>query len=264
MPLRCILTVPLRVKQSVIGVLQAVDTRIARFSATDVRLLESLAATAAIAIENARLYDQVKQDAETKSLLLHEINHRVKNNLTAIIGLLYVEQRYAKAQDRPAWQSIVQDLSERIQGLAVVHSLLTASEWAPLSLSELALQIIHAALQMLPSSQRVLVDVSPSPARVAAKQANSLALVLHELTTNTAKYAVSQDRTAHIGVRIVSDGDTLIEFRDDGPGFPDDVLRLDRHNVGLYLVKLLVRDDLRGDYTLHNDGGAVITIRFKG
>jgi two-component sensor histidine kinase len=107
------------------------------------------------------------------------------------------------------------------------------------------------------------VDVSPSTARVAAKQANSLALILNELTTNAAKYAASEDRTAHIGVRIVSDGDTLIEFRDDGPGFPDDVLRLERHNVGLYLVKLLVRDDLRGDCTLHNDGGAVITIRFK-
>ncbi len=261
--LRSVLTVPLRVKQSVIGVLEAVDTGIARFSVADAALVESLAATAAVAIENARLYDQVRRDAATKSVLLQEINHRVKNNLTAIIGLLYAKQRYARAEDHSAWQTIVQDLSNHIQGLAVVHSLLSANEWAPLSLSEMTSQVIHAALQMLPSSQRVSVDVPPSTARVAAKQANSLALILNELTTNAAKYAASEDRTAHIGVRIVSDGGTLIEFRDDGPGFPDDVLRLERHNVGLYLVKLLVRDDLRGDVTLHNDGGAVITIRFK-
>ncbi|MBN1811170.1 MAG: PAS domain S-box protein [Anaerolineae bacterium] len=54
--LRSVLSVPLRIKQEVIGVLQVVDTEIGRFGTTDVELLEPLAAEAAIAIENARLY----------------------------------------------------------------------------------------------------------------------------------------------------------------------------------------------------------------
>jgi PAS domain S-box-containing protein len=86
LPLRSILTVPLRVKNGIIGVLQVMDTQVDRFQPTDLRLAESLATTAAIAIENARLYEQTRQDAETKSVLLDEINHRVKNNLSAIIG----------------------------------------------------------------------------------------------------------------------------------------------------------------------------------
>ena len=76
----------LRVKDGVIGALQVVDTEIDRFSTADLTLLEPLVSFAAIAIENARLYEQAQQDAEIKSVLLQEVNHRVKNNLTGILG----------------------------------------------------------------------------------------------------------------------------------------------------------------------------------
>ncbi|MCK4471612.1 MAG: PAS domain S-box protein, partial [Anaerolineae bacterium] len=114
----------------IIGVLQVVDTQVDRFQPTDLRLAESLATTAAIAIENARLYEQARQDAETKSVLLDEINHRVKNNLSAIIGLLYTERRYADMDSQATYQSVIQNLVNRVRGLATVHSLLSASGWA--------------------------------------------------------------------------------------------------------------------------------------
>ena len=60
--LRSILSVPLRVKEEIIGVLQVVDTEVDRFSSTDLRLIESLGASAAIAIENARLYERAQQE----------------------------------------------------------------------------------------------------------------------------------------------------------------------------------------------------------
>ncbi|MCP4536807.1 MAG: GAF domain-containing protein [Chloroflexi bacterium] len=59
--LRSILSIPLRVKKDVIGVIQAVDTKINRFGSADLELLEPLAATAAIAIENARLYEKIRE-----------------------------------------------------------------------------------------------------------------------------------------------------------------------------------------------------------
>jgi PAS domain S-box-containing protein len=58
--LRSILSVPLRVKENTIGVIQAVDTEVGRFSPADLELLDPLAAAAAIAIENARLHEQAK------------------------------------------------------------------------------------------------------------------------------------------------------------------------------------------------------------
>ncbi len=63
LPLLSILTVPLRAKNRIIGVLQATDTEANRFQSTDITLMESLAAVAASAIENAQLHRQTRQQA---------------------------------------------------------------------------------------------------------------------------------------------------------------------------------------------------------
>ncbi|MBN1887504.1 MAG: GAF domain-containing protein [Thermoflexales bacterium] len=74
--LRSILGVPLRVKQAVIGVLQVVDTQVNRFDAADLTLLESLAASAAIAIENARLYEQARHEITMREQAQLELQAR--------------------------------------------------------------------------------------------------------------------------------------------------------------------------------------------
>ncbi len=264
LPLRSILTVPLQVKEQVIGVLQAVDAEVGRFSNSDTKVLESLAATVAIAIENARLYEQARQDAETKAMLLSEVNHRVKNNLAAIIGLLYAERYRAGEGDQKTYQAIIEDLIGRVQGLATVHDLLSASNWAPLRLSDLVDRVIHASLRSSPTHSYVIVDVPPSPIKVTPKQANNLALIINELVTNTVKYALTAQETGRITVQITNqDEEILLEYRDSGPGYPEAVLKLEHHNVGMYLIQTLVRQDLHGKLNLRNDRGAVAVIQFK-
>ena len=243
--------------------MQVVDQQPGRFDESHQTLLESLASTAAIAIQNAQLYEQARHDAETKLALFHEVNHRVKNNLTAIIGLLYAERRHTSLEGR-TYQDIINTLINRVQGLATVHELLSATEWRPLSLSDLASQIIHAALHILSSTQRVSVDVQPSPIEVSPEQANHLALIINELATNSMKYAFTGRDNAKITVRIKQQKKLVnLIFRDNGPGFPEDVLQLERHNVGLYLMQTLVQSGLQGELSFYNDDGAVTVIRFK-
>jgi two-component sensor histidine kinase len=260
---RAYLSVPLIAQGELIGSLNLGTNEPNVFDDRHVDVAREAASSLAVAIRHARLYEQTKQDAQTKAVLLREVNHRVKNNLSAIIGLLYTEQRHAQVEDQVTYRAIMQDLISRIQGIATVHRLLSASEWSPLLLSDLASHVIRSALQALPSDQQVFVEVSPSPVRVKAKPANSLALVMNELATNTIKYALVERQTARITVRIDQDADIIhFEFRDDGPGYPQNVLRMESHNVGLYLIQTLVREDLDGELTLGNENGAVTTIRF--
>jgi len=255
---------PIQVDSLTVGFLNVSGTRPTQFGLEDTRRLGSFASHAAIAIGNALLYEQALKDAETKATLLREVNHRVKNNLTAIVGFLYAARRRAGIKDQAVYQSCMQDLVNRVQGLSTVHSLLSASEWAPLPLSELTSQVISSSLQMLPRDKHVSVEVSPSPARVTSDQAHNLALAINELTTNTVKYALQERDTGHITVRIALEDDTvLFEFRDDGPGYPEEVLQLERYTVGLDLIQKIVRKGLRGELSLHNDHGAVAVIQFK-
>jgi two-component system NtrC family sensor kinase len=60
--LKSIVSIPLRIKADVIGVLQVMDTKVDAFGPAELRLLEPLAASAAFAIQNARLYKQAHQE----------------------------------------------------------------------------------------------------------------------------------------------------------------------------------------------------------
>ena len=54
-----------------------------------------------------------------------------------------------------------------------------------------------------------------------------------------------------------------LEFRDDGPGYPDDVLNSTHHQVGLYLIETIVKHDLAGQLRLYNDQGAITIIQIN-
>ena len=119
---------------------------------------------------------------------------------------------------------------------------------------------------MLPGDRRLAVHVSPSHFRVTPEQASDLALIINELAINTTKHAFPPGvlpHVVHIGVRMGCKGDRgLLELRDDGPGYPEEVLQFERYSTGLHLVKTLVERGLRGKVEPHNDGGAVATVWF--
>jgi PAS domain S-box-containing protein len=103
---RSLLVVPLIAHNQPLGTLSLSSRRVEAFDDRDIERLQGLAGYAAIAVYNAQLYEQTRRDAETKDLLLREVNHRVKNNLNAIIGLLYVERRHAPPEALPAYRPI--------------------------------------------------------------------------------------------------------------------------------------------------------------
>ena len=235
------------------------------------KLQEALGASQAkyrrLAFENTDLLQQARREAEAKTLLLREVNHRVKNNLAAIIGLLYIQKSHLSTGSTPSTldcQAILDDLIDRIQGIATAHKVLTDREWQRLPLAELAREIIQAGLKTLRPDRYVFVEISPSPAQVSPGEANSLALLLSELTTNVIKYALSPAGPTQIKVEIIAAKEEIVlQFRDNGPGYPARVLQGKGDNVGLMLIRHLVSHSLRGQVSLHNDQGAVITVRYR-
>ena len=253
------LAVPIKVGAAVFGVLDVESTRRHAFDDADVIALEALAAQLGVILENANLYRQAKSDAETKGVLLREVNHRVKNNLAVIIGLLYLEQR---RQNNAETSEMLQELSNRVRGMATVHELLSASVWQPISLEELIRQIIRTVTNSMSPTKLVRFTVSPSPLKIAAEQATNIALIINELATNSIKYGQNETAFLAIDVAISRDDDIVIEYRDNGPGFDESVLTFEVHNIGLELVRNIVKNALRGTILLKNDNGAVTILRF--
>lgn len=241
-----------------------------RFSESDLLLLDRFSPLAAAALYQKQLltemegfYRQAEKDAQTKSVLLKEINHRVKNNMASIIGILYAEKSHSPARNHSEFQEAVNGVIHQIQGLSTVHELLNASHWQSMNLYDLVDKMAHNALKALPRNKQITVKITPSNIRIAPAIAPGLAMIVNECATNTGKYALDGRDQGQLDIVIeMFDKGRKIQliFNDDGPGYPSKVLRFERVNTGLYLLKNIVERELNGQLILENNAGAVTRI----
>jgi PAS domain S-box-containing protein len=211
-------------------------------------------------VELRKLYDQTQADAVAKTQLLNEVNHRVKNNLIMILGLILAEKRRAAKVEDDQPRDMWGDFEGRIHGLLKVHQMLSDSHWQPIKVSRLAEQIGALVINGGDgaSAQCICFSVEPSQAEVSARQAANLAIVFNELITNSLKHAFGN--TGHPAVKINCriDGNRLrIEFKDNGCGFPPDVLEEKRFNVGIRLIRQIIEETLDGEMLFINQHGAM-------
>ena len=209
------------------------------------------------------MYRRAEKEAQINAVLLREVNHRVKNNLSEIIGILYAQRRYAS--DNNDHDEFVQSLIGRIRGLATVHDMLSSSGWNPLELTRLARRIINSAIANAPDGKKLKASISKTSIRVNPNQAHALALILNELVRNSLKHALAGCDSLKIKVRMRKRraGRITLVYSDNGPGYPEEVLEHDRKNLGLDLIQNLTIKNLQGELTLKNDGGASAIVVFR-
>ena len=236
-------------------------------SAWENTLLENIANTAASLIQLSQAIEQLREGARIQQVLLQEVNHRVKNNLTAIISMLHAEEDRDEDKGIIDFQSRMHDVVGRVEGLLTVHRLLSAAEWQPIALSTLCREIVQEAIKGVPLQQTIDLDIAHSDIKVSSDQAHYLTIVFNELATNSVKYALHDRETASIQVRIGQQGkDVLLVYCDDGPGYPEVLLSGEngQGNLGFRLIKGIVAKSLQGTLLLSNDGGAKTEISFPG
>ncbi len=216
--------------------------------------------------EQLKKDEALRKSAQVQEVLVREVNHRVKNNLSAIISMIHKEEDHAMATENRERIPLLRDLSSRIQGLLTVHSMLSQSGWRPLNLQTLCEGIIQGTLKGAPFSKKMAIHVAPSPVAVNSNIAHHLALVLNELATNSMKHAVNDRHVCHIAVNIHEDGEQVsICYRDDGPGYPEAMIResASGENIGFQLIQGIVTRSLGGKVRIENKNGAVTRITFR-
>ncbi|MBM3547090.1 MAG: PAS domain S-box protein [Alphaproteobacteria bacterium] len=147
----------------------------------------------------ARDISQRRQAETTRQLLINELDHRVKNTLASVQAI--VQQTLRSTKD-PA--DFAARLSGRIQSMARVHSLLTESTWAGADLREL----IRDQLLQGPVDETKLTAWGPA-VQLAAQTTLHLALMLHELGTNSIKHGALSATGGWVTVSWTVRDDTL-------------------------------------------------------
>lgn len=197
---------------------------------------------------------------EAQTTLLHEVDHRVKNNLQMISSLIVMQGRTIK--DEAAKQSLTTML-ERIEALSTVHRRLYQSkDVSRFDVSDFARDLVS---DLLAASGRAEIKsrLELEPVIISAEKATPVALMVNELVTNALKHAFKErpdgTNAGSIGVKMNQlDGHFHIEVSDDGVGMAD---TSGDASFGMRLIKSLGRQ-LRADIEWRDAGpGTRVVIR---
>ncbi|HLQ32468.1 MAG TPA: histidine kinase dimerization/phosphoacceptor domain -containing protein [Chloroflexota bacterium] len=249
------------VGQQPVGIIFGFDKRDGSgFGAEDSRLIAILATQASVAINNSRLFDQVQLDLDVKTALLQEINHRVRNNLASIVGLLSME--LMRPEPRPA-KTVLMNSINRVKSIGQVHTMLSEDSFGAVDFQSIAEAIVGFVTASWGSGRRVQVDVGGDPVVLDPKRAGSLALVVNELITNSLKYAFPDQKEGLVEIRSqIQDGEVAVMVRDNGVGLPADFDPERAGSLGMRIIRNLVRTDLKGRFSVQSEGGTVANIVF--
>jgi two-component sensor histidine kinase len=232
-PIGSALYVPLVGRSGGIGVIAMYRRQAGEFPPQHVKLAELFAARAAVAVENSRLLDQTRADAQTKAILLRELNHRVKNNLAGIVGLLSTSPRDLPDDSR-RWLDRVID---RIETMARVHELFVGGA-TTVRLPELIRNAVETIETIRPPGVTIRTRAE-QPDNVVIEVIDDGGVGAGVAAGNATPQAAVMSRTKK----------TTHE-----PG------------IGLSLVRGLVSRELHGEFDLRTrpEGGTVATIRLSG
>ena len=190
-----------------------------------------------------------------KEHLLSELNHRVKNSLATVVGLIHFEESFVG--DSRLIGSLDR-LQNRVRSMAELYDqLFRSSDSTRVDLAAYLRKIAgYIGDSNAASAKGIRVESRLEPVLIDSKRAISLGLVANELLTDAFKYAFPAGRGGGIEIQLRGgDGRIVLEIADDGVGLPQDFDPAASKGFGFRLIAGIVKD-LSGTFTVGPGPGA--------
>lgn len=201
------------------GVLEVDSRSEDEFVAHDIAFLQGAANIVGMAIERERQEKSLKAALARQQLLLKEMNHRVKNSLAIVTGMLRLQ---AGADDSPELTRRLEEASARIAAIARAHDrLFQSSDIQNMDIGTYIEQVCRDSDEIVSGCDvEIAVEKGMS---MPADRAISLALIVVELVTKAARNADGTQPDGKVQVRVARGGadEAVISVRSEGIGLPD-------------------------------------------
>lgn len=162
--------------------------------------------------------EALKEAARRKDVLLREINHRIKNLFALTSGLITLS-----AKNAGSVEGLASDLKSRLRALADAHHL-TLPDLASENIAERTATSVKALLEAILAPHggdgAPEIKLGGADAAVSGNALTSLALLLHELSTNAAKYGALSTPQGLLKIELVLAEDILRMTWEENTGSP--------------------------------------------
>jgi PAS domain S-box-containing protein len=213
--------------------------------------------------ERRKAEDKLQKSLDEKEVLLKEIHHRVKNNMTVITSLLQLQSGHIEDEK---YKDVFNNSINRIRSMALIHEKLYKSkDLSKINFNDYLEDMINSMFMSYGlTSSKVVLKTDVKDVALGIDTAIPCGLIINELVSNSLKYAFPKDRAGEIKVSLCRNdkGEVEMRVRDNGIGMPEDFDFTMTDTLGLSLVNALVRQ-LQGKIELHREKGAGFIISFK-
>jgi PAS domain S-box-containing protein len=203
-----------------------------------------------------------KQSQEQQTMLLAELNHRVKNLFALTGSMISLSARSATSVG-----DLATSIRGRVDALAAAHDLVlyrstkATGEGQSLLLMDIVQKILSP--YALHDEGQTRIALAGPEVQVGAKAVTNLALVLHELSTNSAKYGALSVPEGRLAVTWAIDGQKL-SVKWEESGGPPVAGPPTTHGFGTLLANHSVRGDFSGSLNYDwREGGLVVDLDFQ-
>ncbi len=208
---------------------------------------------------------QIEASLREKETLLKEIHHRVKNNFQIITSLLSLQERTIENEEL---RLLLREPKNRIRAMSLIHDRLYHSD--DLSRIDFADYLRGITREIFNTyyrdSNRVKLKIDADRIYLDIQHAIPCGLIVNELVSNSIKYAFPPDEKKK-GTIVVSmheaKGACELLVSDNGIGIPENIDIDNTRTLGLRLVHMLVKNQLKGTYELSRKTGTEYTIHFN-
>ena len=231
------LNVPLRTDRGNFGVLEVDNTSTCTFSADDINFLTGLGNTVARAVELRRAMNAMEAAFKEKELLIREMNHRIKNNLSLVAAMLSLQARRSTESEV---REQLGNAATRVNNFALVHDRLQlfTSSVAKVDAASHFEELCGMLRSLLPGG---VVLTPKCSGWILGDCVESLTLIANELVTNAAKYAFAGRDKGEIVLGYRQDGaGWRLWVHDNGHGMPPEPESRSAKSFGKQLVATLV------------------------
>jgi two-component sensor histidine kinase len=221
------------------GVLEVDSRSEGEFGEHDIAFLQGAANILGMAIEQQQYQRKLQAALDRHQILLKEVNHRVKNSLQVVSGMLQLQ---ASAVGDPVLSDRLQEASTRISAVGRAYERLAYNaDYENIGLVSYLREVI-SDLETAVAPCKVQLE-APEEIQFAADRAILVALIINELVLNAGKYAYPDSACGSIWVRLVrTDKDhVLVSVRDEGIGLPAGFDPTTSKRLGSRLVHALAK-----------------------
>lgn len=209
-----------------------------------------------------RSEDLLRGSLREKETLLHEIHHRVKNNMQLISSLLSLQ---SGTIPDPQYRALFEDCQSRIRTMALIHEKLYSSgNLAGVSAADYLRDLLRLLMRSYIAERTdVRLESAVDAIELDLGVAIPIGLIVHELVTNALRHGL-RGRPAgllRVSLKRSAPGRCCLQIADDGVGLPADFVPAHSRGLGMRMVSSLTRQ-LDGNLHVASAGGAKFTIDF--